>query len=61
MIGVDEAGAQFIGETVALAAGVAVTVTVIRKGRTLFWTVIGLILTLKRGFSFRDLFNFRGH
>lgn len=59
-IGVDEAGAQFIGETVALAAGVGVTVTVIRKGRTLFWTAIGLLLILKRGLSFRDVVNFRG-
>jgi hypothetical protein len=60
-IGVDEAGAQFIGETVALAAGVGVTVTIIRKGRTLFWTAIGLLLILKRGLSFRDVVNFRGH
>lgn len=55
VIGVDEAGAQFVGDTVALAAGVGVTLAIIRKGRILFWTAIGLILIIKRGLSFRDL------
>lgn len=54
-IGVDEAGAQFVGETIALAAGVGVTLAIIRKGRILFWTAIGWVLILKRGLSFRDI------
>lgn len=54
-IGVDEAGAQFVGDTVALAAGVGVTLAIIRKGRILFWTGIGFLLILKRGLSFRNL------
>lgn len=49
VIGVDEAGAQFVGETVALAAGVAVTLAIIRKGRMLFWTVVGMLLIAQRG------------
>ena len=59
VIGVDEAGAQFVGETLALAAGMAVTVAVIRKLRILFWTAMGflliVILALKRGLSLRDI------
>ncbi len=55
MIGVDEAGAQFVGQTVGLAAGVGVTLAVIRKGRILFWTAIGWILIAKRGLSFREI------
>jgi hypothetical protein len=59
VIGVDEAGAQFVGETIGLAAGVGVTLAVIRKLRILFWTAAGfiliIILTLKRGLTFRDL------
>ncbi len=55
VIGVDEAGAQFVGETVALAAGIGVTMAVIRKGRVIFWTLIGLLIIAKRGLSIRDL------
>lgn len=55
VIGVDEAGAQFVGQTVALAAGVGVTLAIIRKGRILFWTAIGLILIIKRGVSLSEL------
>ena len=55
LIGVDEAGAQFVGETVALGAGIGVTLAIIRKGRILFWTAIGLLLIVKRGLSLRDI------
>mgnify|MGYP001209461090 CR=1 FL=1 len=55
VIGVDEAGAQFVGETVALGAGVAVTLAIIRKGRILFWTAIGVVLIIKRGFSIKEI------
>ena len=55
VIGVDEAGAQFVGETLALAAGIGVTLAVIRKGRILFWTAIGLLLIVKRGLSIRGM------
>lgn len=54
-IGVDEAGAKFVGDTVALAAGVGVTLAIIRKGRILFWTAIGAILIIKRGLSLKDI------
>ena len=53
-IGVDEAGAQFVGQTVALVAGVGVTLAIIRKGRILFWTVIGIVLIIKRGVSISE-------
>jgi hypothetical protein len=55
MIGVDEAGAQFVGQTVGLAAGVGVTIAIIRKGRILFWTAIGMILIVKRGITFKEV------
>lgn len=54
-IGVDEAGAKFVGDAIALAAGVGVTLAIIRKGRILFWTAMGWILIAKRGLSFNDL------
>ena len=55
VIGVDEAGAQFVGQTVALAAGMGVTLAIIRKGRILFWTAIGIILIIRRGLSISEL------
>lgn len=54
-IGVDEAGAQFVGDTIALAAGLGVTLAIIRKGRILFWTAVGWALIAKRGLTFSDL------
>jgi len=53
VIGVDEAGAQFVGKTVAIGAGIGVTLAVIRKGRILFWTAVGILLIIKRGLSIR--------
>ena len=55
VIGVDEAGAQFVAETVAIGAGIGITLAIIRKGRILFWTAIGLLLIIKRGLSLRDI------
>ena len=55
LIGVDEAGAQFVAETVAIGAGIGITLAIIRKGRILFWTAVGLILIIKRGLSYREI------
>ncbi len=55
LIGVDEAGARFVTQTLALGAGVGITMAIIRKGRILFWTAIGLILIAKRGLSIKEL------
>ena len=53
-IGVDEAGAQFVTETLAIGAAIGVTLAIIRKGRIIFWTTIGLLLIAKRGFSIKE-------
>jgi hypothetical protein len=55
LIGVDEAGAQFVAATVGMAAGVGVTIAIIRKGRILFWTAIGMIFIAKRGLTIGDV------
>jgi hypothetical protein len=57
LIGIDEAGAQFVAETVAIGAAVGITLALIRKGRILFWTAIGIILIAKRGLSLREIVN----
>ena len=58
-IGVDEAGAQFVTETLAIGAGIGVTLAIIRKGRTLFWTAVGVAVIVKRGLSIKDMLNNR--
>jgi hypothetical protein len=55
LIGVDEAGAQFVAETLALGAGVGVTLAIIRKGRILFWTAVGMILIVRRELSLMEI------
>src|SRR5204863_6430876 len=57
VIGIDEAGSQFVSDTLALVAGVGVTLAIIRKGRILFWTAVGLALIIKRGISITELSN----
>lgn len=53
LIGVDEAGAQFVAEAVGIGASIGITLAIIRKGRILFWTGIGWILIAKRGLFLR--------
>ena len=55
LIGVDEAGAQFVAETLALGAGVGITLAIIRKGRILFWTAVGMILIIRRELSLIEI------
>lgn len=61
LIGVDEAGAKFVTETLALGAGVGVTLAIIRKGRILFWTAIGLVLIIKRELSLSEISELRNN
>jgi hypothetical protein len=59
LIGIDEAGAQFVTETLAIGASIGVTLAIIRKGRILFWTAIGLMLIIKRGLSLKEITEIR--
>ena len=55
LVGVDEAGAELIFETLVSVVGIGVTLAIIRKGRTIFWAGIGLVLIIKRGLSFKEI------
>lgn len=55
LIGVDEAGAELIVETLGVGAGIGVTLAIIRKGRILFWAAVGMILIVKRGLTFEEI------
>lgn len=56
LIGIDEAGAQFVTEVLSLGAGLGVTIAIIRKGRILFWAMIGVVLIAKRGLTVKEIF-----
>lgn len=53
LVGVDEAGANFVAETIGMATGIGVTLAVIRKGRIVFWAIVGVALLVKRGLTLR--------
>ena len=55
LVGVDEAGAQFIAETAAIGVGIGITLAIIRKGRILFWTAIGIVIIIRRGLTLREI------
>lgn len=59
LVGVDEAGARFVTEVLGIGAGVGITLAIIRKGRVLFWTAVGLLLILKRGLSLKEITELR--
>ena len=61
LIGVDEAGSRFVAETIAAGAGIGVSLAIIRKGRIIFWTAVGLVLIIGRGLSLSHFFEHHEH
>ncbi len=55
LVGVDEAGAELIVETLAVGTGIGVTMAIIRKGRTIFFAGVGVLLIVKRGLTFKEI------
>lgn len=53
--GVDEAGTGLLAKILGFTTVVGVALAIVRKGRDIFWTAIGVALILRRGFSVRAL------
>ena len=53
--GVDEGGTGQVSKVLGFAPQIGVTLAIIRKGRDLFWSAIGIILIWKKGLSLRNL------
>lgn len=53
--GVDEGGTGQVSKVLGFARGIGVTLAIIRKGRDIFWSAIGLVLIWKKGLSLRNL------
>lgn len=53
--GVDEGGTGMISKVLGFTKASGVTLAIVRKGRDIFWAVIGLALLLYKGFSLRNV------
>jgi len=53
--GVDEGGTGQVSKVLGFARNIGVTLAIIRKGRDIFWSAIGLILIWRKGLSLRSL------
>jgi len=51
--GVDEAGTGKVAEILQYTLTTGVTLTIIRKARDVFWTMVGILLLIQRGWSLR--------
>jgi hypothetical protein len=49
--GVDEGGTGQVSKVLGFAKATGVTLAIVRKGRDIFWSAIGIALLLKKGFS----------
>jgi hypothetical protein len=53
--GVDEAGTGMLAKVLGFTTAIGVTLAIIRKGRDIFWTAIGIALLLHRGLSLKGI------
>jgi hypothetical protein len=53
--GVDEGGTGQVSKVLGFAKATGVTLAIVRKGRDIFWSTIGVALLLKKGFSLRGV------
>ena len=52
-MGVDEAGTGKVSAILGFTVTTGVTLTIVRKGRDVFWTIVGVLLLVHRGWSLR--------
>ena len=53
--GVDEGGTGQVSKVLGFARGIGETLAIVRKGRDIFWSTIGLVLIWRKRFSLRKL------
>jgi lysylphosphatidylglycerol synthase-like protein len=53
--GVDEGGTGQVSKVLGFARGIGETLAIVRKGRDIFWSAVGVALIWKRGLSLRNL------
>jgi hypothetical protein len=55
LFGVDEAGTSSMMKVLQFGELTGVTLAIIRKERIIFWTAIGVLLLMRRGFSLKEI------
>jgi hypothetical protein len=53
--GIDEAGTGMLSKVLGFTTTIGVTLAIVRKGRDIFWTAIGVALMVRRGLTLRKL------
>ena len=53
--GVDEGGTGQVSKVLGFARATGVTLAIVRKSRDIFWSAVGVILLLRKGFSLRNV------
>ena len=53
--GIDEAGTGMLSKVLGFTTAIGVTLAIVRKGRDIFWTAIGVALIVRRGLSLKNL------
>jgi glycosyltransferase 2 family protein len=53
--GVDEGGTGQVSKVLGFARGIGETLAIVRKGRDIVWSAVGLLLIWRKGFSLRGL------
>ena len=54
-VGVDEGGTEQVSKVLGFLKSTGVTLAIIRKGRDIFWSMVGVALLVKKGFSLRNV------
>lgn len=50
-VGVDEGGTEQVSKVLGFVKATGVTLAIVRKGRDIFWSMVGVALLVKKGFS----------
>jgi hypothetical protein len=53
--GIDEAGTGMLARVLGFTTAIGVTLAIVRKGRDIFWTAVGVAFMIRRGLSLRRL------
>ncbi len=54
-VGVDEGGTGMLAKVLGFTSAIGVTLAIVRKGRDIFWTSVGVALIVRRGLSLRSV------
>jgi hypothetical protein len=54
-VGVDEGGTEQVSKVLGFVKATGVTLAIVRKSRDIFWSTVGVVLLLKKGFSLRGV------